>query len=340
MHRVVMLLGSIALLVAQLVQPSGVNAASPEKLLRIGMLERTPAAVNTANVEAFRQGLRELGYVEGQSFVLEYRSADGQDARFASLAAELVQSKVDVLVARGTPAALAAKQVTRTTPIIMTGVGDPVGQGLVASLARPGGNITGLSAAVTEIFPKRVHLLRELVPKATRLAGLFNMGNPALPPQWKEVEKAARAIGLEPLLLDVRRAEDLESAFEAAVRQRADALIVGIDTLTQANQRLIVELAARHRLPAMYASTEFAGGLISYGVNYPEMYRRAAGFAHKIVRGARPADLPVEEPTAFELVINPKTGRALGVTIPPALLLRADRLSDWPSTRSREVESP
>ncbi len=326
MQRVVMLLGGIVLLVALLVQPSGVDAGPPEKLLRIGMLERTPEAANAANVEAFRQGLRELGYVEGQSFVLEYRSADGHDARFAALAAELVQSRVDVLVARGTPAALAAKQATSTTPIIMTGVGDPVGQGLVASLARPGGNITGLSAAVTQIFPKRVQLLRELVPKATRLAGLFNMGNPALPAQWKEVEKAARAVGLEPLLLDVRRADDLESAFEAAVRQRADALIVGIDTLTQANQRQIVELAARYRLPAMYASTEFAGGLISYGVNYPEMYRRAAGFAHKIVKGARPADLPVEEPTAFELVINPKTGRALGVTIPPALLLRADRL--------------
>ena len=340
MQRVVMLLGGIVLLVVLVTQPFGVDAAPPEKLLRIGMLERTPAAANTANVEAFRQGLRELGYVEGQSFVLEYRSADGHDARFAALAAELVQSKVDVLVARGTPAALAAKQATRTTPIIMTGVGDPVGQGLVASLARPGGNITGLSAAVTEIFPKRVQLLRELVPKATRLAGLFNMGNPALPPQWKEVERAARAVGLEPLLLDVRRAEDLESAFEAAVRQRADALIVGIDTLTQANQRLIVDLAARHRLPAMYASTEFAGGLISYGVNYPEMYRRAAGFAHKIVKGARPADLPVEEPTAFELVINPGAGRALGVTIPPALLLRADRLSDSPSAKPREVESP
>ena len=302
-----------------------------------------------ANVDAFRQGLRELGYVEGESFVIEYRSADGHDDRFAALASDLVRSKVDVLVARGTPAALAAKQVTRTVPVVITGVGDPVGQGVVASLARPGGNITGLSAAVTEIFPKRVQLLKELAPQTSRLAGLFNMSNPALPPQWKEVEKAARTLGIEPLLLDVRKAEDLEPAFEAAIRQRADALIVGIDTLTQANNRLIVDLAARHRLPAIYASTEFAGGLMSYGVNYPEMYRRAAGFAHKIFKGARPADLPVEEPTAFELVINPRTGRALGLTIPPALLLRADRLSDWPSAspaapvrkiRPREVESP
>ena len=331
MTRVVMLLAAVVLLVSSMVGPFDVDAAQSEKLHRIGMLERTPAALNAANVDAFRQGLRELGYVEGESFVIDYRSADGHDDRFTALASELVRSKVDVLVARGTPAALAAKQATRTTPVIITGVGDPVGQGVVASLARPGGNVTGLSAAVTEIFPKRVQLLKELVPRAARLAGLFNMGNPALPSQWREVEKAARARGLEPLLLDVRKAEDLEPAFEAAIRMRADALIVGIDTLTQAHQRLIVELAARHRLPAMYASTEFAGGLISYGVNYPEMYRRAAGFAHKIFKGAKPVDLPVEEPTAFELVINPRTGRALGLTIPPALLLRADRLSDWES---------
>lgn len=351
MDRLAVSFGSLVLVLASIAAPLGVAAAQAEKLHRIGMLERTPAASNTANLGAFRQGLRELGYVEGESFAIDYRSADGHDERFAALAAELVRSKVDVIVVRGTPAALAVKRATHTTPVIITGVGDPVGQGVVASLARPGANITGLSAAVTDIYPKRVHLLKELVPRAARLAGLFNMANPALPPQWKEVDKAARVLGIEPLLLDVRKAEDLAPAFESALRQRADALIVGIDTLTQANQRLIVELAARHRLPAMYASTEFAGGLISYGVNYPEMYRRAAGFAHKIFKGAKPADLPVEEPTAFELVINPKTGRALGVTIPPALLLRADRLSDWPSasappepkpatTGRREVESP
>jgi putative ABC transport system substrate-binding protein len=349
MQRVAVLLGSVALVVSAILTSPDRLAAAAEKLHRVGMLERTPAAANTANVDAFRQGLRELGYVEGESFVIEYRSADGHDDRFAALASDLVRAKVDVLVARGTPAALAAKQATRTVPVVITGVGDPVGQGVVASLARPGGNITGLSAAVTEIFPKRVQLLKELAPQTSRLAGLFNMSNPALPPQWKEVEKAARTLGIEPLLLDVRKAEDLEPAFEAASRQRADALIVGIDTLTQANHRRIVDLAARHRLPAIYASTEFAGGLMSYGVSYPEMYRRAAGFAHKIFKGAKPADLPVEEPTAFELVINPRTGRALGLTIPPALLLRADRLSDWPSaspaaparsSKPREVESP
>jgi putative ABC transport system substrate-binding protein len=322
----VLLLGALTLLASLLAGPRAAGAASPEKVYRIGMLERTPAAANAANLDAFRQGLRELGYTEGESFTIEYRSADGRDERFPALAAELARSGVDAIVTRGTPAALAAKNATRTIPVIITGVGDPVGQGIVASLARPGANITGLSAAVTEIYPKRVQLLKQLAPKAARMAGLFNMGNPALPAQWKEVERAARSLGIEPLLLDVRKAEDLEPAFEAAIRQRADALIVGIDTVTQSNQRIIVELAAKHRLPAMYASTEFAGGLISYGVNYPEMYRRAAGIAHKIFKGAKPADLPVEEPTAFELVINPKTGQALGLTIPPALLLRSNRL--------------
>jgi len=322
--------GAIALLASLVASPFGVDAAQPEKLHRIGMLERTPAAANTANVAGFRQRLRELGYVEGESFVIDYRSADGHDERFPALAADLVRLKVDLIVTRGTPAALAVKGATATIPVIITGVGDPIGQGLVASLARPGTNITGLSAAVTEVFPKRVQLLQELVPKATRIAGLFNMGNPALPPQWKEVEKAARSRGLEPLLLDVRKVEDLEPAFETAVRQRANALVVGIETLTQANQRLIVELSARYRLPAMYASTEFTGGLISYGVNYPEMYRRAAVLADKIFKGARPADIPVEEPTTFELAINLKTARTLGLTVPRALLLRADTFTEGP----------
>jgi putative ABC transport system substrate-binding protein len=210
--------------------------------------------------------------------------------------------------------------------VVIVGVGDPVGQDIVASLARPGANITGLSAAVTDIYPKRVQLLKELVPRATRIAALFNMSNPALPPQWRRVEMAARSLGIEPLLLDVRRLEDLERAFDAAVKQRAEAMIVGLDTLTQANQRLIVDLAAKRRLPAIYASSEFAGGLLTYGVHYPDAYRRAAGYADKIFKGARPADLPVEEPTKLELVIDVRTANALGLTIPPSLLLRADRV--------------
>jgi ABC-type uncharacterized transport system substrate-binding protein len=311
---------------ASLAAPFVGAAQRPERLHRVGMVERTSLEINAANVQGLRRGLRELGYVEGESFALEYRSADGQDGRFPGLAGELVQLKVDLILTRGTPAALAAKNATATIPVVIIGVGDPVGSGLVASLAHPGGNVTGLSAAVTEIYPKRVQLLRELVPRAARIAGLFNMSNPALPAQWREIERAARSLDIEPHLLDVRRPEDLEPAFGAAGRLRADALIVGLDTLTQANQLVIVDLAARHRLPAIYASTEFARGLVTYGVNYPEMYRRAARLAHKIFKGARPADLPVEEPTAFELVINMKTARALGLTVPPSLLVRADHV--------------
>jgi putative ABC transport system substrate-binding protein len=321
---------ALALLVSSLAAPLHADAGQRDKIYRIGMLERTPTATNAANVDAFRLGLRELGYAEEKNFVIEYRSADGHDDRFPALANELVQLKVDLILTRGTPAALAAKNATGTIPVVITGVGDPVGQGVVASLARPGTNITGLSAAVTDIYPKRVQLLRELVPKVTRVAALFNMSNPALPPQWREVEMAARSLGIEPQLLDVRKREDLEPAFDAAMRQRATALIVGIETLTQTHQQLIVDLAARRRLPAMYASTEFAGGLISYGVNYPEMYRRAARFADKIFKGAKPANIPVEEPTTFELVINLNTARALGPAVPPALLLSATTVIDRP----------
>ena len=307
---------AFALVVSLIAAPLGVGAAQPDKLYRIGMLERTSTTINAANINALRQGLRDLGYVEGKNFVIDYRSADGHDDRFPALANELVRLKVNVIVTRGTPAALAAKQATGVIPVIITGVGDPVGQGLVASLARPGANVTGLSAAVTDIYPKRVQLLTELVPKATRIGVLFNMSNPALPPQWKQVERAARGLGVEPQLLDVRKVQDLEPAFDTAAGRHADGLIVGIDTVTQANQGLIVDLAARYRLPAIYASREFSGGLISYGVNYPEMYRHAATIADKIFKGAKPADLPVEEPTAFELVINTSAARALGLYVP------------------------
>jgi putative ABC transport system substrate-binding protein len=317
-------LGSVAGVVLAAARTT--HAQQPRRLHRIGMIERTSPAINATNLASFRQGLRDLGYVEGETFLIEYRSADGRDDRFPDLATELVRQKVDLLLTRGTPAALAARNATGTIPVVIIGVGDPVGQGLVASLARPGKNITGLSAAVTEIYPKRVQILRELVPKAARIAALFNMSNPALPSQWKEIETAARSLGIEPHLLDVRTPEDLEPALDTAIKQRVDALIVGLDTLTQANQRSIVDLVAKRRLPAIYASTEFAGGLVAYGVNYPEMYRHAASFAHKILKGAQPADLPVEEPTKFELVINLRTAKALGLAIPRSLLVRADQV--------------
>jgi putative ABC transport system substrate-binding protein len=322
MHRALVL----ALLLSSLAPPLAGDAQQPEKLYRIGVLERTSTAINAANLDGFRQGLRELGYVEGKNFVIEYRFADGRDERFPDLATELVRLKVDLILTRGTPAALAAKNATGTIPVVMTGIGDPVGQGVVASLARPGGNVTGLSATTTELYAKRVELLRELVPGAARIAALFNMSNPSIPPQWKEVETAARSLGIQAQLLDVRKPDDLGRAFDSAIRQRADALVVGLDTLTQANHRLIVELAAKHRLPAIYASMEFAGGLVTYGVNYPDLYRRAASFADRIFKGAKPADLPVEQPTRYELVINMKTAKAIGLTIPPSVLLRTDHV--------------
>ena len=314
-----------------LAAPLAARAQQPGKVYRIGMLERTSPATNAANFEAFRRGLRELGYVEGKNLVIEYRSADGRDERFAGLATELVRLNVDLILTRGTLAALAAKHATGTIPVVITGLADPVGQGIVASLARPGGNITGVSAIVTELYPKRVELLRELLPRASRIAALCNMSSPALPPAWKEIETAARSLGIQPQLLDVRKPEDLGPAFDGAVRQRTDALVVGLDTLTQASQRLIVDLAAKHRLPAVYASMEFAGGLVVYGVNYPDHYRRAATFADRIFKGTQPGDLPVERPTKFELIINlktakAKTAKALGLTIPPSLLQRADQV--------------
>jgi putative ABC transport system substrate-binding protein len=316
----------LALLLLSLAEPLATNAQPSGKVYRIGMLERTSPVSNAANLDSFRRGLRELGYVEGKNFVIEYRSAEGRDERFAALATELVRLKVDLIVTRGTPATLAAKNATGTIPVVIAGIGDPVAQGIVASLARPGANITGVSPLVTETYPKRVELLRALVPRATRVAALFNMGNPAHPPEWKEVELAARSLGMQAQLLDVRNPEDLAPAFDAAVRQRADGIVVSVDTLTQANRRHIVELAARHRLPAIYATSEFDGGLAAYGVNYADAYRHAASFVDRIIKGAKPADLPMEQPTTLQLVLNLKTAKALGLTIPPSLVLQADRV--------------
>jgi putative ABC transport system substrate-binding protein len=317
---------ALALLLSFVAAALAVDAQQSQKVYRIGMLERTSKTLNAASLSGFLQGMRELGYVEGKHFVIEYRSADGLDERFLELAADLARLKVDLIVTRGTQAILATKNATDTIPIVITGAGDPVAQGIVASLARPGANITGLNPMVTELYPKRVEVLRALVPKAVRIAALCNMSSPAVPPAWKEVESAARSMGIEARLLDVRKAGDLGPAFEEALKQRADGLVVALDTLTQANRQLIVELAGKHRLPAVYASREFSGGLVTYGVNYGDVYRRAAAFVDKIFKGAKPADLPMQQPTQFELVINLKTAGALGLTVPPSLLLQADQL--------------
>jgi putative tryptophan/tyrosine transport system substrate-binding protein len=318
----------IALGASALAAPLAPFAQQQGKVWRVGMLETTSTTLNAANLDAFRQGLRELGYVEGRNLIIEYRSADGRSERFADLAADLVGLKVDLIVTRGTPAAVAAKNATRTIPVVMANAGDPVDSGLVTSLARPGGNLTGLSSLTVNLEAKRLGLLRELVPGGARIAVLYNMSSPNNLPQWKAIETAARAVSIQPQLLDVRKPEDLAPAFDAASRQRADALVVGGEGLFQANRKLIAELAAKHRLPAIYRSMEYieAGGLMAYGPSYPDLYRRAATYVDKIFRGAKPGDLPVEQPTKFELILNLKTAKALGLTIPPPLLLRADEV--------------
>ena len=284
--------------------------------------------LNAPNLDAFRRGLRQLGYVEGQNLAIDYRSADGRLDRIPELAAELVRRNVDIIVTRGTPSALAAKNATATIPIVMAAIGEPVETGLVASLARPGGNVTGLSAFVTELVAKRVELLREVIPRIARLALLDNMTNRSVPPQWEETKRAARALGIEPQLLDVRKPEDIERAFDAAVAQRTDALAVGNDSVVIASRRRVAELAEKFRLPAIYATREFvdSGGLLSYAAHYPDLYRRAAAYVDKIFKGEKPADLPVEQPTKFEMVVSLKAAKAIGLEFPPLLLARADEV--------------
>ena len=271
---------AVILAVSLVLAPLAAEGQQAGKIYRIGMLETTSMAFNAANLDAFRQGLRELGYVEGRNFMIEYRSADGRRERFPELATELVRLKVDVILTRGTPAVMAAKNATGTIPVVMAASGDPLLSGVVAGLARPGGNVTGLSAIVVEVTGKRLQLLREVVPGVSRIAVLFDMGNPNNALQWKETEIAAPSLGVQPQLLDVRKPGDFGGAFDAAIRQRAGAMVVGIDALTQANHRSIIDLAAKHRLPAIYASREFvdAGGLVAYGVSYPHLYHRAASF--------------------------------------------------------------
>jgi putative tryptophan/tyrosine transport system substrate-binding protein len=309
-----------------LAAPFAARAQQVAKVYRIAILETIPAARNAANLDALRKGLRDLGYVEGRNLVIEYRSADGRPERFPDLAAELVRLKVDLIVTRGTPAARAAKNATETIPVVMATMGDP--RAIVASFAHPGGNITGVTTFSTELTAKRVELLKELVPNLSRVALLHNMGNPAVPPEWEETKTAARSLGLQAELFDVRSQGDLGRAFELAVRRHVDALVIGADGLTQLHKQTIVDLVARNRLPAAYPAREFveAGGLIAYGVNYPELYFRFASFADKIFKGAKPGELPVEQPTKFELVINLKTAKALGLTIPQSVLLRADEV--------------
>ena len=305
--------------------PPVVEAQKAEKVYRIGVLDPSQLARNATNLDAFRQGLRELGYVEGQNFVLEYRSPGSRANGFPDLANELVRLKVDLILTRGTAAAAAAKNATRTIPSVMAASGDPLGVGVVTGLARPGGNVTGLTALTSEVSGKRLQLLKDAIPRIQRIAAVFDRGT-GFVTTWRATEEAARSLGLVPQLLYIEKAEDLGSAFDAAFKGRADAVVVGLGPVMQNNVGRVVDLAARHRLPSAFVSREFvdAGGLMAYGVSYPDSYRRAALYVDKIFKGAKPSDLPIEQPTKFEFVINLKTAKALGLTIPPSVLLRAD----------------
>jgi putative ABC transport system substrate-binding protein len=279
-------------------------------------------------LEAFRHGLRELGYVEGQNIVIESRWAEGNYDRLPGLAAELVGLKMDVIVAAAVPAIRAAKEATRTIPIIMATVVDPVATGLVASLARPGGNITGLSTMAPAVVGKQLEMLKQVVPDASRVAVLWNPANPGNAPQLREAEVAAKTFGLRLQPLEARNPNDFDGAFVMMTRQQAGGLIVLVDAMFNEHRTRIADLAAKGRLPAVYGLPEHAeaGGLMAYGASRPELFRRAATYVDKILKGAKPADLPVEQPTKFELVINAKTAKALGLTIPPSVLLRADQV--------------
>ena len=289
------------------------------------MLQTISADLDAVNLGAFRQSMRDLGYVEGQNLVIEYRSADGDPKRFPGLVVELIHLNVDLIVTRGTPAVVAAKNATSTIPVVMAATGEALM--VVASLARPGGNVTGLSGANPEFEPKRVELLIELVPSLASIATFENMNNPIAPNLLRETEAAARSKGLRHRLFDVRQGDDIRRAFDSVSREH-EAIMVELDAVTEAHREMIVELAAKYRMPVMYAAREFVdvGGLISYGVDYPDLYRRAAIYVDKIFKGAKPADLPVEQPTRFEFVVNLKTARALGITVPPFILARADEV--------------
>jgi ABC-type uncharacterized transport system substrate-binding protein len=321
-------LSSILVAVVLLAVGLSVEAQQAKKVPRVGVLWLYSPAIASPFAEAFRQGLRELGYVEGKSIVIEYRHAEGKYDRLPSLAAELVRLNVDIIVTASTQAAQAGQQATRSIPIVMTVVSDPVESGLVGSLARPGGNVTGLSLMHPDLSGKRLELLKEVIPKLSRVAVLSNLSNPIIPPLLRETEAAARAVGVQLQVVEVRGPIELDSAFGAMTRDRAGALVVLPDGTFQNERRRIAALAAKGRLPTMYAWREAVddGGLMAYGASVPDILRRAATYVDKILKGTKPADLPVEQPLKFELVINLKTAKQIGLTVPQSVLYRADKV--------------
>jgi putative ABC transport system substrate-binding protein len=304
------------------------EAQQAKGIPRISYLEATPIAANKERIEAFRDGLRELGYVEGKNIVIDLHSAEGRADRLPSIAAELVRTKVDVIVTGGPAGTRIAKQATSTIPIVMTFDNDPVGSGFAASLARPGGNITGLSIMAPEITGKRLEFLKEIVPKLSRLAIVASSSEPGYAQTIKETESVAGALKVQLEYLDVMASQDIENAIAEARKGRADALMVLSSPILIAGRKQLTDLAIKSRLPAIYYRREFVetGGLMSYGVNFSELSRRAAYYVDKILKGAKPGDLPVEQPTKFELVINLKAAKQIGLTIPPNMLARADKV--------------
>jgi putative ABC transport system substrate-binding protein len=304
------------------------EAQQPTKISRIGYLSGSFSSTSPDRRKAFRQGLRELGYMEGKNIVIEWRNADGKFDRLPALAAELVRLKVDIIVTAGPQATRPAKQATSTIPIVMAQDPDPVGNRFVASLARPGGNITGLSSLALELSGKQLELMKEIVPRLSHVAVFGTSTNSGNAQTLREVELAAKAFGVKFQYLDVLSPKDIETAFRAASRGSADAVLLLAGPVFVLQRAQLVDLAAKSRLPAMYPQTEYteAGGLIYYGTNTPDLFRRAATYVDKILKGAKPADLPVEQPTKFEFVINLNAAKQIGLTIPPNVLVRADRV--------------
>jgi putative ABC transport system substrate-binding protein len=317
----------IALLGGAAAWPLVARAQQPGKLPTIGFLGAATHSTTSSWIAAFVQRLRESGWIEGRNIAIEYRWAQGRTEAMAEIAAEFVRLKVDVIVTHSTAAVVAAKQATSAIPIVFTNAGDPVASGLVTSLARPGGNITGLSIQGTDTAGKRLDLLREVVPGLRRLAIMGNVGNPAAVLEMQEIQTTARALGLEVTALEIRRADDITPVFDT-LKTGADALYVSPDALINTNRTRLNILALGARLPTMSSVREYvaAGTLMSYGANFPDLWRRAAEFVDKILRGAKPADIPVEQPTKFDLVINVTTAKALGLAIPESFLLRADEV--------------
>jgi putative ABC transport system substrate-binding protein len=312
--------------VAAFAMTSAARAQDSAKPHRIGFLGNSTAHLEATLVGSFREGLRELGYEEHRNLLIEYRWAEGKYERFPALIAELIALNVSVIVTAGTPAALAVRKATRTIPLVMVAVGDPVGTGLVASLARPGGNATGLTSIAPQLEGKRLELLREVLPRVSRIAVFWNPANAYQIASEREVQTAAALLHMPVLSVAVRTAEDLDSAFAGILRARADAVLVLADRVFLHNRRRIIDFASNNRLPVMSAYRELAeaGGVMSFGPSYAVMHRQAATYVDKILRGANPAELPIEQPAKFELVVNLISAKALGVTIPQPILLRAD----------------